>query len=375
MRIDISTLRVALGLVILLLGAGCRNEGAGRVSDKQSPVVALIPTPPPPTTSSAAPAAPAQLPTPRDPGLKAAMAPYKLGKAVVIDNVAFVPIQVPGADYSGPEHLTLAEAMEKKLIVVKELNSGGSVPQLEMKSKAEVPIFIPFGSIVTGGKQDRMIRVHLVLRPKEKKKVDVYCVEQGRWSGGSGSKAVFTANASMASGRVRSAAISKKSQGEVWQRVSKANAALGNASGSSNFQGNLETKAFKTVARRLAPASRDISAGRRNSGVVVLVNGKVVAGEIFATPAYFRKVWPLLFKGYVVDAAASGKRKQPLVSAQRAEQLARDHLAQLAAARVTTSKESGLLKLNLQSKTTLGDAVIEAQQQRLIYLRLFPKEK
>jgi len=352
-----------LGSLALITVTSCGPEKA-----PAKPVPAAAPTPAVPVAGDA-------LPRPADARLGNALASYKLGAALTAENVAFVPILAPESKEPGAEYLTLAEALEKKVVTVEELKGGGTVPKLEMESKAQKPVFVPFGAIVTGGNQDRMIRTHIVLRPGEKKTVEVYCVEQGRWSSGGGALAVmasFRSNASFPGPQLRQSAAKGESQTEVWRAVEGANKSLGNLSSSANFQGNIETPAYKETSAKLEPANQDLLGMKRVCGVVVVIDGKAAAAEAFVNPDYFRKVWPLLYKGYVVEVAA-GKKKEAVTPAS-AQKLAAEFLGQLGAAKVTPQEESGLLKFTIDGQSAQGGAVIDKDQERLIHFHLLPKQ-
>ncbi|MHC4249191.1 MAG: ARPP-1 family domain-containing protein [Planctomycetota bacterium] len=226
-------------------------------------------------------AAPVQgaLPSTGNAALDAALGPFRLGPPVCAGNLAVVPILSAASRKADASYLTLAEALGEKLVSIEELKGGGSVPTLQMTSSAPRPVLIPFGAIVTGGKQDRMVRDDIVLRPGERRKVAVYCIEQGRWSAGAVGQA-FAWSANYASNSVRIASNLKSSQTVIWESVAAQNYALDNSVVTANFQGNFETKAFKDGSAELDPAREAIEAREDVCGVVAIVNGEVTGAEI-----------------------------------------------------------------------------------------------
>ncbi|MHC4777420.1 MAG: ARPP-1 family domain-containing protein [Planctomycetota bacterium] len=80
----------------------------------------------------------------------------------------------------GKDFITLEEAMDKKYVVVHETDN---VRQLAIENISDKNVFIQSGDIVKGGKQDRILRVDVIL-PAESGKVPIqsFCVERGRWS-------------------------------------------------------------------------------------------------------------------------------------------------------------------------------------------------
>ncbi|MHC4198960.1 MAG: ARPP-1 family domain-containing protein [Planctomycetota bacterium] len=401
------------GLVVCLIFCGCQDKRRDSTrSLRRLDLEALAASGP-----EATPAATASSPAARK-SLDVAMKPFSLGTPACAGNLAVVPILTSAIGKTGGDYLTLAEALEKQLVTVSELEGGGSVPTLEMTSSAPRPVLIPFGAIVTGGKQDRMIKDDVVLAPGEKRKVAVYCIEQGRWSAdgdlrqwtltaypgrvtsgewsvpqtstvtvNDGSPAApeqdraaknadgktFASNAYRGSNVLLIGSNVGWPQDKIWADVSSQNHAMGNHTVTANFQGNFQTKAFKESSAELAPVSKAIEAQANVAGAVAIVNGKVTGAEICASPEYFRKLWPQLFNGYVVDASAA-KEKEKVQPAKAAE-TARAYMAAIESAKVETKQKEPQLRISIEAKDALGGATIEPDSGRLVYLRFFPRPK
>jgi Ca-activated chloride channel homolog len=301
--------------------------------------------------------------------LDKSLALYSLGKATVAENLAVVAIVSSLPAEGRDKYLSLDEALQKKLLTVKEVSAGGSVPVLEVVSHADTPIFLPFGSIMTGGKQDRMLQEDALLPAKETRKISVYCVEQGRWQP-SGSGAVFHSSKQMVGQSLKSLAAGERGQGAIWSKVSERNRALGNPSASGNIQGSQETETFNKLAKQYEPI-RDGVAKESVCGALVILDGKVIGTEIFASEAYFKKIWPQLFNSYVVDAAS--KKETVKTDANKAKELAEAFLGKIMTAKVTEHSEKDVVRLTMQSDGGSGQALIEGQKGRLVYFRFFPK--
>jgi len=91
-------------------------------------------------------------------------------------NAAFVINQKDVGKYE-----TLKNALDKKKVVIKEAN-GGEVNTLQIENTSRDTVMILSGEVVQGGKQDRMVAQDVILYPKSKKDLAVYCVEHGRWT-------------------------------------------------------------------------------------------------------------------------------------------------------------------------------------------------
>ena len=183
----------------------------------------------------------------------------------------------------------------------------------------------------------------------------------------------FQRSLSYGSNDLRFGAANDLGQGDAWARVGKQNAALANPSGSDNFQANQSTPVFRKVMAERESVGKALEVGERVTGIVVLVNGRVLSCEIFASPEYFRKLWPQIFAGAVVDAAAAEK-KQPIAAAAAGEK-AQAYLRTLSGADTSLVQENGVAKITVDCSDTVGAATIAPGHKRLIYFRLFPKAK
>jgi len=122
----------------------------------------------------------------------------------------------------GRSPLTLQEAMKRKLVVVRET---GDVNRLTIQNRSNQDVFVQAGDIVKGGQQDRVLALDLIVPPKSGRiPIDAFCVEQGRWSRrGNEAVAAFSASDNaLASKDLKIAAKAKRSQGDVWANVGKA---------------------------------------------------------------------------------------------------------------------------------------------------------
>jgi hypothetical protein len=122
----------------------------------------------------------------------------------------------------GMAPLTLQEAMKRKLVIVRET---GDVNRLTIQNRSNHDVFVQAGDIVKGGQQDRALALDLIVPPKSGRiPIDAFCVEHGRWSrrGNEAVTAFSASNNALASKDLKIAAKARRSQGEVWANVSKA---------------------------------------------------------------------------------------------------------------------------------------------------------
>ena len=159
---------------------------------------------------------------------------------------------IHGKDESKKSNImTLQEAMERKLFVVYETSK---VNELEVENLSkEFDVFIQSGDIVKGGKQDRVLAVSIIIPARSGRvKIEAFCVESGRWTkrGNEDAGKFTSSNDRIVTKELKIAANAARSQQEVWNQVSDAQARLSKNVGgdgqagtsSSSLQLSLENK-------------------------------------------------------------------------------------------------------------------------------------
>jgi len=255
---------------------------------------------------------------------------YRLSGPVVHGNLAIYFVH--GESRSGPVPLTLAEALDKKTVDVREI---GRVNELTIENKGDEKIFIQAGDIVKGGQQDRVLAVSLLLKPHSGAlSITSFCVEQGRWSA-RGSEAVdkfSSANAALPSRSAKldlagapastaaapeGASVGKRQQ-EIWKTVSEIQGKLtSNLSAPvaaprsrTSLQLALENGGLERAQADYVQALQPL--GEKDDdivGFVFALNGKINSADIYPSNGLFRKMWPKLLRASVTEAL--GERDLP----------------------------------------------------------------
>ena len=282
----------------------------------------------------------------------------KISEPLLHENLAVYLVRGPSAPGAVPA--TLEEALLKSTIIVHET---GSVSELQIENTGSEPVFIQFGDIVKGGRQDRVLTTSLLIPPKSGKvAIGAYCVEQGRWAKrgaedvtrfSASSAQIFSREAKVAIARAPIAAEARRTaqpadlarpnhlsargdveqqrqrdaaqrqavqqqggpsgQGEVWRSVAAVQGLLGDklaapvASEKSrtSLQLTLENERLKEAQQGfikvLEPKGLD---GDDVVGVVIAVNGKIASADIYPSNGLFRKMWPKLIRAASTDAFA-----------------------------------------------------------------------
>jgi hypothetical protein len=212
---------------------------------------------------------------------------------------------------AGKPVVTLAEALNKKLLVVHETKAQN---QLRVENvSADVEVFIQAGDIVKGGQQDRVMAYDLLVEAGSRWTVGVYCVEQGRWQQRGAESAIrFESSTQFVVGKSLKLAInSSHDQKLVWQGVIEAQKKLEVKLGQSvqsrqsptSLQLTLETKGLQERTEPyLKELTKIIDDQKDVVGCIVCVNGKIDGAEVYGSSELFRKMWPRLVRSAAVSA-------------------------------------------------------------------------
>jgi hypothetical protein len=253
---------------------------------------------------------------------------YRLTGPAVHGNLAIYFVH--GQSRGGPVPLTLAEALARKTIEVRE---KGQVNELRVENTGNEEIFIQAGDIVKGGQQDRVLSVSLILKPHSGPlDITSFCVEQGRWSArGSEDVAKFSsANASLPSRAAKfelAGAASPKAaesqsvstrQHEIWNKVTEIQSKLSSTLGApvaaapsrTSLQLALENGGLARAQAEYVKALQPL--GEKDDdilGYVFAVNGKINSADIYPSNGLFRKMWPKLLRASATEALGERNAK------------------------------------------------------------------
>ena len=245
----------------------------------------------------------------------------------------------------------LRRSREGEVLPAPQAGGGAEVNRLVLINRGKKPVILLAGEIVSGGKQDRIVgKDRIVPVGGAPLPLDVFCVEQGRWTGGS---AKFAAANTMVHPSVREKAAVDADQTKVWAAVRSGTVATGRnpAAATGTAGAAAGGTSTQTVEVQAAPAPR-ISAGAVNGvisreapsqsyrkiyqspqigrdvdtfadelerrfasataglkdeaviGVVVAYGGEVAWSDVFASQELFRAYWPKLLRSYIVEALA-----------------------------------------------------------------------
>ncbi len=210
---------------------------------------------------------------------------------------------------------------------------SANVDTLMVRNQSGKPLYLMPGEVVVGGQQDRTVAEPSLLASTGKwQPFDAYCVEHGRWTPRSdeetstlvaslgeydpasgdvqemvddASNGRFVTSGVALNVPIRRAVQEGRGQDVVWQEVDAQNLAadVARATETQAFSANYASPA---VQEALKPYVADLQNAVANTeqvvGVVVAIDGHVVASDVFESTPLFRKLWPKLLKSYALDA-------------------------------------------------------------------------
>ncbi len=271
----------------------------------------------------------------------------RVGEPLADRQRVVVPLTLAEADPLPQTWLTASQALQQGYLQVRE---GEGVPRLYVYNRSsKYPIFIPAGQVFDGGKQNRSLADELVLAPRQRWTIPVFCVEQGRWSGiGS-----FHGGQYLAPPSLRATILSGRGQGAVWRHVAWLQQELAVSSRSQNL---LHTYQHARIRGTINSFRHEVGSRlpEQTVGVVLFHNRHLVAVEVFGSPKLAREMLPAVLEAFCVDSLAkeaqvTRRRQQaggspqlvPLSPKTTPKQQAKKWLAQLAQAPWKRSHRSG----------------------------------
>lgn len=206
------------------------------------------------------------------------------------------------------DYTPLETAISKDMVKVTEVSKGGEVNQLLFENKSKSTVILQMGDVITGGKQDRVVREEKILKPGEKSFVGVYCVEQGRWNSGSSSgTAQFKEYHSKISNDVRRTMVKEQSQQAVWRDVEKVNSKNKTSSSSGTYAAiskNDETK--KEIRSYVDFYLAEFKGSKDIVGLLAVSGDQVIGCDIFGTPKLFQANVQQMLNSYATEAVLNG---------------------------------------------------------------------
>ena len=283
--------------------------------------------------------------------LRVAVRPeWRLGAPFTYENLTIFPVlsDQPG---TRADLITLDEGLRSGEVTITELGADGSsrtIDRRQLSSSAEVnrlaltnksgkALVLIAGEMILGGRQDRIVGHDCIIEASAKPvPLDVFCVEHGRWSGGSafGQSVNNVASgqgvgkddviklapvAPLARPDIREKAQAQKSQDQVWTSVAETVTVNGTSTSTGTLKSVYEDKAVNRKLDAYERALRDSLSAESIVGVVAAIGNKVISADVFANHYLFHAYWPKMLKSYALEAVSTKSAGRQQVMKAEAE--------------------------------------------------------
>lgn len=207
--------------------------------------------------------------------------------------------------------LSLRQALAtNQAAIMERTNSRGRIRQsvntLTIENFSDQPIFLMSGEVITGGMQDRVIAEDMVVQPRSGRvDIPVFCVEKGRWTGGT--KRNEFENYHEASMHLRQVIDREQSQNAVWNEVAKENRRDRVRSNTEAYTAHASSPEYIQRENEYLTFFNDKFRNKENIvGIVGVTGGVVVGCDIFVSPDLFYREYNNLIYAYIDEVLTFG---------------------------------------------------------------------
>ncbi|MBN2493063.1 MAG: hypothetical protein JXR96_00625 [Deltaproteobacteria bacterium] len=260
---------------------------------------------------------------------------HLLGPAQLIDNLTIFPVFAKKPS-EFKEVISLTHALKDGQAEIRELGAqtgpirqgsssqvqaqpqvldGAQVGTLVIENKGKKHILVLAGTVLYGGKQDRLVAQDFVVGPESTIPVGAFCIEQGRWTGnrmGQTTNGKFGAMEQLATTSVRKAGQYKGNQGMVWANVSKVNAYNMVSSSSGTLFATLDDEHVKaqreTIAKKIRAHLQASGKEKNLVGLAYAIDGKVSGVRWFLNKQIFTEFRDTIIHTAAVDSITAQAR-------------------------------------------------------------------
>ncbi len=277
--------------------------------------------------------------------------PFELGEPRSFRGLAVLPLfsaAPPRVEYVG-----LDEAVARGL-TVSEVDAAGAVQTLLVDNPLPERVLLYEGEELVGAKQNRVVRGTILVEARSTLKIDVHCVERGRWAYRTHS---FAPAPRAAYPELRRA--QRASQAAVWAEV---------AAKQSRMRSVSPTEAAEQLyVDHKASLDEYLQALPRldgQAGVLVGIAGRLVCLDYVSRSEVFAGLYLKLLRGYALSAI-----EQPLVRPLRRAAVGR-FLGELELAQRQRRPAAGLGEEGLLSEYAVGTELVV--EDEVVALSAFP---
>lgn len=290
----------------------------------------------------------------------------RLGEIISYENLAIIPVFAEGNGH----YITLKEAMDLKVLTVKEVSESGSVPELKVINMGDKDILLLDGEELTGAKQNRVLNTTVLIGAKSEVIIPVSCTEQGRWSYTShefkDSDVMMAYNIKRKKARsvmmnIRTTGTYRSNQSEVWDDIEDLSRNAGVHSRTSAMKDVFESK-----EKDINDYIKAFNAHKDQNGLMVFINGELMGFDVISSKSAYSVLHPKLIKSSAIEAILVRKKDKKEPDASYAHMFLKD----ITTCTYTKHKSVGLgWDIRFEGKQKVGSALIN--EDNVIHMAFF----
>jgi len=291
-----------------------------------------------------------------------------------------VPISMPG-ETKNVAYIMLCQALSSGSLVIQEVSTGGSVPELTVTNNGDIAVLILDGEELAGAKQNRVANTSILVPPGKTIIIPVSCTESGRWRYTSEhftdsdvmmSRDVRAKKNQSVSENLHNAQSFRSNQGEVWAAID-AEISDCHVSAPTSAMKDAHENARKSLKQYVDafPCQED------QQGILVFLKGKPAGLEFLSLPDGYRQVHEKLIRSYAMeairvrnrDAAGNTGKKEAEIDAVKEEEVS-SFLSTISSAPVTRYPSPGMGEdYRIAKKEVAGSALV--CENEVIHMAVF----
>lgn len=204
-------------------------------------------------------------------------------------------------------------AMRRGDLVIGELPGTPSVSQVLARNAGQRPVLLLAGEELLGARQNRILNTSAWLDSRVQTRLQVSCVEQGRWAdqgkGFRSASTLYFPSGLRAHTREVGHGYNRdgKAHGDQTRVWSDVQTRL-EATGARTMTHSMHTIFKETDPRTLNVYGDNLRCGGDQWGFAMLYDGRLVGLELFCSPAFCSAVFGKYLRSYALDGGLGGKR-------------------------------------------------------------------
>jgi hypothetical protein len=298
----------------------------------------------------------------------------RFGEVQAYKNLAIIPLS--SSKEGRLKYLTLSDALASWNIAVTEVSAGGSIRELRVVNRGNMPVLLIDGEELTGAKKNRVLNTSVLLKECSETIIPVSCTEQGRWS--------YTSRAFQESGnvmarttrarKVRSvsaslaeSALFLSDQRVLWAGLAELQAKVGIPSPTSAM-----SDAFKAHADGLSQCAQSFPLRFDQIGLLAVIDGKAAGLDLVSNRSAYARLHPKLIRSYALECLLESEGK-PITQTQ-AMNRARTFFDHVQTAQATPFPSVGHgTDLRFHAKGLAGTALVH--ENEVIHAAFFSRDE